>query len=75
MATLAERVLAVLREHKPFTYCGTCLAAELDLMDVNVRETARHLVAQDSCEVIRRLCHNCRRMASVLAITGPPTLP
>jgi hypothetical protein len=75
MATLAERVLAALRGHKPFTYCCTCLAAELGLLDVTVRDTVRHLVAQDSCQIIRRFCDNCRRMASVLAITGPPMLP
>jgi hypothetical protein len=66
MSPLAQRVAATVYRNSPHAICFTCLAAQHELAEHDVRAAALVLIARLGIGLVRRTCYSCRRVDEVL---------
>jgi hypothetical protein len=55
-----------IRENSPFARCFTCLARQLMVTDLMVREVAQLLIVPDAFALDQRICYTCHRVEDLV---------
>jgi hypothetical protein len=72
MVTAAEQVARAVLQNSPYVRCFQCLAAQVGMLERDVREATQVMIVRDDFYVARRVCYACGRTDDVLVSGKDP---